>query len=214
MNIGQRRPPRLALWLLRHLCRGQHAEALTGDLVERLLEGATPGWFWRQTLAALIACALSGIRNRWIFFAYAAAGTGAMCSVGQNTHIPIATWLHWSDLPWPFSQLVFELSMPALIALTALSVLTAGLLIEHSFRWASLIRTGIVNVALTILGRYSIDIFPWLLRPIPGDPYHKVLIVPGVLQILLLFSTFVVAAWVGCPLVGVHDRSKRARARP
>ena len=111
-------------------------------------------------------------------------------------HVP--GWLHWGDLPWPWSQLAFELSRPALLALAALSILAAGLAMERSFRWVSLLRTAVINLALITLGHYSIALFPWLLRPVPGDPYHKFLIIPGVLQVGLFFSTFLVAAYLGC----------------
>jgi hypothetical protein len=48
-----RRPPRLALLLLRRL--GPDRDALAGDLVEELEHGRTRFWFWRQVIAAAIA---------------------------------------------------------------------------------------------------------------------------------------------------------------
>ncbi len=53
-----------------------------------------------------------------------------------------------------------------------------------------------INLVLIALGHYSIDFLPWLLRPGPGEPYHKMLIIPWGFQILF-FSTFLVAAWLG-----------------
>jgi hypothetical protein len=108
-------------------------------------------------------------------------------------------WFHWNELPWPWSQLAFELSRPALLALAALSILAAGLVIERSFRWVSLLRTGVINLALIAFGHYSIDLFPWLLRPVPGRlTDNKYLVIPGEVLLVLLFSTFLVAAWLGC----------------
>jgi hypothetical protein len=82
--------------------------------------------------------------------------------------------------------------------MAALSILAAALAMERSFRWVSLLRTAVINLALITLGHYSIDFLPWLLRPVPGDPYSKFLIIPGVLQVILSFSTFLVAAYLGC----------------
>jgi hypothetical protein len=96
---------------------------------------------------------------------------------------------------------VFELSTPALVILTTLTVLAAGLLIQHSFRWTYVFRTWIINFGLIAIAHYSIELFPWLLRPIPGNPYGKVLIIPEVVQFSLLVSTFVVAAWLSCPMI-------------
>lgn len=106
-------------------------------------------------------------------------------------------WLHWWTLPWPWSQLVFDLSPTALLALAALPALAAGLVINRAFRWVSLLRTGVINLALITIGHYLLDVFgPWFSPP--GDPHHSFLIIPGALEVLLFFSTFLVAAWLGC----------------
>lgn len=201
MIVNESDPPRFAFWLLRHMCPGENLEALTGDLIERFREGASNSWFWRQVLIALTTSVLGQIRRRWAFFCYAAAGTVAMFVTRRYVPIPISVWLHWSDLPWPLSQFAFELSAPALITLSTLTVLAAGLLIQHSFRWNDVFRTWMINFALIAIGHYATDLFPWLLRPIPGNPYGKVLIIPEAVQVLLLVITFVAAAWLGCPMI-------------
>jgi hypothetical protein len=106
--------------------------------------------------------------------------------------------LHWWTLPWPWSQLVFELSPTALLALAALPALAAGLVINREFRWSSLLRTAVINLALITLGHYSLDFLPWLLRPVPDDPHLRFLIIPRVVVLLLFFAIFLVAAWLGC----------------
>jgi hypothetical protein len=206
-------PPGLALWLLRHTCPGEHKEALAGDLVERFREGQTRSWFWKQVFIASTVSVVGSIRRRWPLFCYAIAGTIAMgFEPLRQVSASLHSLLHWSDLPWPWSQLIFELSSPAIVALTSLSILAVGLEITRSFRWAYLLRTWIINLTLIAIGHYSIDMFPWLLRSVPGDPYHKALIVPGAMQISLLVSTFLVAAWLGCPMVEHVDKSERRTA--
>lgn len=201
MTVRKSTPPRLALWWLIHICRSKHNEALAGDLVERFYEGAARGWFWRQVLIASFTVALSAVRHRWAFFCYSAAGTLAIFLLQTSGPNPISSWLHWNDLPWPFSQIAFELSTQLIVSLAVLVVLASGLAVEHSFRWAFLLRTWIINLAMITLGHFSIDAVPGLWKPVPGDPFHKMLIIPAPVQILLLAATFLIAAWVGCPNV-------------
>ena len=47
-------PPRLATWLLTHLGPTFRRESLVGDLLEEYQRDRTPGWYWRQTGAALL----------------------------------------------------------------------------------------------------------------------------------------------------------------
>lgn len=194
-------PPGLALWLLRQMCPGQHGEALVGDLIERFREGQTRGWFWKQAFVASALSALGSLRRRWPLFCYAIAATIGMIRFSHTralTQVPFS--LHWSRLPWPWSQLVFELSSPVIVASMGLLILAIGLVIARSFRWASLLRTWIINLALILIAHYSTDYLPWLLRPVPGSPCCRVLIVPGAVQILLIVSGFLIAAWLGCPM--------------
>jgi hypothetical protein len=70
----------------------------------------------------------------------------------------------------------------------------------------------VINLALITLGHYSLYYFPWLLRPAPGDPHHRFLIIPEVALVLLFFSTFLVAAWLGC-LSRRHADVQRSECR-
>lgn len=207
-------PPRLALWLLRHTSTVERYEALTGDIIERFLEGQSRRWLWRQVLVASTLGAVEAIRRRWYLFAYAISGTVAQCLLfssvpGRGFMLP-----GWSGLPWPLSQFEAELGMPVIATSTGLLVLSMGLLIERSFRWASLIRTFVFSLVVITGGFYSVDLFPWLLRPVPGDPYHKALIVPVSAVVILLGLAYFVAAWLGCtPTEQSYDRESRT-ARP
>jgi hypothetical protein len=190
--------PKLAIWLLRYACPGNDHDALIGDLIERFREGQTYKWFWRQVLIALAFGVLREILRYWPHLCYAIAGT-AMPEFFWNVVKGVPGYLHWWTLPWPLSQLAFELSRNALLALAALPVLAIGLAINGAFRWGDLVRTGAINLALTIVGHYLLDFCPWLFRPVAGNPYHlRSLIIPPTLQILLFFSNFLISALLGC----------------
>lgn len=198
MSSNRANPPRLAIWWLRHACPATDHDALTGDLIERFREGQTRGWFWKQVVIAFAGGILVEIRRHWPQFCYAIGGgvvTPLVSSAALIKHLP--DWLHWSALAWPWDQLAFELSRPALGALAALSILAVALIIDKSFHWVSLVRTGAINLVLIALGWYSVDLFPWLLIPVPGDPHHKMLRFP-LIALLLWFSAFLIAAWLGC----------------
>jgi hypothetical protein len=191
-------PPKVAIWLLRHGCPGNNNDALTGDLIERFHEGQTRGWFWRQVLIALAIFVAGEIRRYGPHVCYAIVGTIMIGSLWKTVHDARIS-LHWWALPWPWSQLVFEVSPTALPALAALPVFAAALVINGTFRWASLLRTGVINLALITLGCYLFDYLqPWLTRPVPNDPYRRVLIIPVAFKVLLFFSTFLAAACLGC----------------
>lgn len=199
MSHGEPRPPRSAIWLLRHMRPGKHNQALTGDLVERFQEGRSQGWFWKQVLIAIAVGVLSEIRRRWPQFCYAIAGLAMPVFLGRIVRrIP----LPWHALPWPWSQLVMELGYTAILALAALPALAVALLINREFRWVSLPRTAAINLVLIALGHYSVDVFPWLFRPVGTDGHLKALSIPPAFWIplffLLFFSNFFVSACLGC----------------
>jgi len=198
MNSETNNPPRAAIWFLRHACPGD-TEALAGDLIERFHEGQTRAWFWKQVFIVFTVNVLGVIWRHWPHFCYAIAGTAFTWFLsGAPALRQVPRWLHWTDLPFPWDQVVLELSRPALLALAALSILAAGLVIERSFRWLSLLRTAVLNLAQIAFGHYSVDLFPWLLRPDAAHPDRKDLVIPVALVLALLFSTFLIAAWLGC----------------
>ena len=197
MTAKEPGPPSVALWLLRHACPCKHKDALTGDLVERFREGQTRWWFWRQVLIVLGVGVLDAIRLRWPLFCYTIAGTIA---VGFSPYLAPSKVisLHWSDLPWPSSLLLMELGGPAVAALASLPVLIIALVFARSFRWAYLVRTWLISLLLIAIVHFLPDMFPSLNRSIPGDPYHRIFIIP---RAILMPFAFLIAGWVGCPLV-------------
>jgi hypothetical protein len=107
--------------------------------------------------------------------------------------------LHWWALPWPWSQLALEVTPSALCALAALPALGAALAIHRTFRWVSLIRTGVINLALITLGYF---LFGWLrsmlAAPRSSQLNDTFLLTLACLQLFFSFSTFLVAASLGC----------------
>ncbi len=185
-------PPRFAIWLLRGACPGRDQEALTGDLVERFREGRSQGWFWKQVLNAIAV-------QYWPQFCYASAGTALLAlPVRGLREIPGPAWIHWWALPWPWSMLVMDMRPDALSVLAALVVLAAGMAIQGRLRWGGLVWTGLLSLTLIGLGGYLPELFPWLLRPVPGNPYSKYLVIPPVLHLFLWFAAFFFSA-VGRP---------------
>ena len=194
MSRRESGPPRSAIWLLRHACPGRHNQALTGDLVEKFREGRSRRWFWKQVLIAIAVGYLGEVQRHWPHFGYAIAGAAMPAFLGKAA-FGVRSIVHWYALPWPWSQIVFEWSPHALLALAALPVLAAAQLINGAFRWVSLLRTGMISLALITLVHYLPDAVPWLTRPVPGYPHSRILIIEPV---LVLFSAFLVSAWLGC----------------
>ena len=194
MSRAESNPPRSAIWLLRRVFPGSHNQALTGDLIEKFREGRSHGWFWKQVFIAIAVAVVGEVRGHWPHFSYAIAGVAMHMFLGK-TVLGVRSIVHWYALPWPWSQLVFEWSPEALLALAALPVLAAALAISGAFRWVSLLRTGMISLALFTLIHYLPDAFPWLERPVPGNPYLRT---PIIEPVFLFFSAFLVAAWLGC----------------
>jgi hypothetical protein len=186
--------PALALWLLRHACPGRDNEALTGDLLERFHEGRSRAWFWKQVVVAIAVGILVECRRRWPAFAYAIAGAASITFAWRLPgYLPNT---HWYELPWPWSQIVMELSGWAALALIPVPVLAISLTIRGNFRWISLLRTIALTLVLVALWQFLPDAFPFLLRPI--DSQHSVLIIPHAVVMLLFFSFFLFPALIGC----------------
>lgn len=55
--MTMREPPRLASWMLQRLVTSARSGPLLGDLFEEYQAGRTPGWYWRETIVALLVFA-------------------------------------------------------------------------------------------------------------------------------------------------------------
>jgi len=113
MSSDKSQPPRLAIWCLRHAAPGRHNDALTGDLIEQFRDGRTHGWFWRQVFIAVTISILREIWSHWPHFGYAIVGTALSWFFWDAPALRrVPAWLHWNELPWPWSQIALELSRP------------------------------------------------------------------------------------------------------
>jgi hypothetical protein len=77
--------------------------------------------------------------------------------------------------------------------------LAVGRMINREFRLVSLFLAAAINLILITLHHYLLDYLGrWFFQPIPGDPYHGVLAIGLESEILMVFSAFFIAAWLGC----------------
>jgi hypothetical protein len=73
--MSERQPPRLATWMLSHLCHGLRTDSLIGDLHEQVARGRSAAWYWRQVLFAIGTSARRAVRIHGLSFV-AAITTG------------------------------------------------------------------------------------------------------------------------------------------
>ena len=57
-------PPRIAMWLLKHLGPGYRSESLAGDLYEEYQHDRKAAWYWRQATVAIVIGRLGGLRAK------------------------------------------------------------------------------------------------------------------------------------------------------
>jgi hypothetical protein len=99
-------PVALATWMLEHLTLGSPNESLSGDLLEELRSGRSPGWYWRQALSA-IAVTLSIKSRACVLPLVFSAGWSILypvlwlCTMGNRLTQAILErmWAH----DWPYS---------------------------------------------------------------------------------------------------------------
>ena len=173
-----RTPPRLALWLLRHLSPSTHRDALTGDLIEQFHCGKSPAWFWSQTLRALLPL--------WPCLAYALAGLAVPFFLGRPPAWLTAPLFPFWSYPWPWSTLLFDAPLQAWQAAVPLPALGLALALQHTFRWTALLRTWLLATPFLLFSHYaSVALVP--------SRQHI-----GPLALPLFLSALALAAFLGC----------------
>ena len=100
-------PPRLATWLLEHLVPSTSGgQALAGDLQEECHRGRSRGWYWRQTLSALVygsLAVLDRLRVALLFAMLWSAATPLVVFEWYTSRPGSALFLHTVSYPWPWS---------------------------------------------------------------------------------------------------------------
>ena len=96
-----RTPPAVAAWLLNQFVGGAGKESLLGDLFEEYQAGRTTGWYWRETVVALLISMRRGARRlgsyrraqfilqiiRWSLAALVALGVGGGALTWASTAV-------------------------------------------------------------------------------------------------------------------------------
>ena len=176
-------PSTVALWLLR---RSGASEALVGDLIESFHQGRSHAWFWKQVLIVI------ALGHHAPPLAFALVGT-LLPFFLDNQMFPLRNWITWWNLPWPWSQLVFEFSLNWFVPLAASPILIAGLVWQRKFRWIGLVRTLLFAQLLLLTLPYLAALLPASarLRHSPTNPW-------SVLFVAAWFTVLLASAWLGC----------------
>jgi hypothetical protein len=128
----------MGLWLLRRLGPG-HSDAMAGDLMEQFGEGRSRVWFWKE-VGLGVAAGWRGYVPEVLYALTMTAAPLATPRVLLALYRESTGW--WGELPWPLSQLVFELGPPLLATLAPLVILALGLRLSGRLRWGAIARTG------------------------------------------------------------------------
>ncbi len=88
-------PPRLATWLLERLASGEKRESLVGDLIEQHRNGRSAWWYWRQSLTAILASAVTDLRAHKLH-AIRAVMIGFACMWAFSALSKFALQILWS----------------------------------------------------------------------------------------------------------------------
>ena len=59
--MTQRRPPRIAGWLLRHFGCSTNNDSILGDIDEQYAEGKSQAWYWNEVIESIFAGACAHI---------------------------------------------------------------------------------------------------------------------------------------------------------
>ncbi len=105
----------------------------------------------------------------------------------------LRNWISWWNLPWPWSQLVFELKLIWLVPLAASPILIAGLHWQRKFRAIDLLRTFLfAQPVLLILSHLAAFL------PVSARQSRAATDLWDVLLVTIWFLDLLATAWLGC----------------
>jgi hypothetical protein len=160
--MRQAEPPRLAAWMLEHCASAEHADALTGDLLEDFRAGRTDGWYWRQTLSACAVSWAEGLRARTSMVLFALVWS--MLAPAWKAFIDGIDSTPGLDRIWPFLGPFWVL------------VALAGWIVLHSiFLWTGILVYYVANTSLGSVFRPKRLTRALLLAPLVFAPVYGAL---------------------------------------
>ena len=196
MRRIERHPPKLGIWLLERLTHSANKEAITGDLIQKFTEGQSEIWFWKQVVHAVAARTANELRHHWPAICYSVAAP-AIAPLLWGVFTATRERIPWQDLPWPWSQLIFELTPAVLLPIAALPVLAVALAISRAFRWVSLFKTLMFSFVLSTAAHFllaTIAVPQRVLWP-QTDPW---VLLAAILNVSILSVAFLLSAHLGC----------------
>lgn len=193
------------LLLIRRFGPKHNQEALVGDLLERLAEGRTANWFWREILGALTAALFMRLKGGCSEMAFALAGTGVFV-VFERTIVRISLdnplFGLGVGLPWPLSSIYDFSFRAAWVMLVLVPEFTVVLAFKKALTRTNVSRAILISLPLIMLG--ELVAFLWLTN-LPYS-FRWLYAVPNAGA---FFSAFLISLWAS---QATHPSSHNSRA--
>ena len=144
----------LAAWLVEHLTRREHREALAGDLLEEYNRLRSDAWYWRQVLAAVMAGFSTEVRTRWVSVVFSLVVSSAVPWSQLFHNARFQSFLSSGiQLSWPASFLAGMAIMSAfqgVILMVALGIYVVGTKSLHEHRFLAALGPALLVLVLGI----------------------------------------------------------------
>jgi hypothetical protein len=159
-------PPIVATWLLEHLRSDGANESLIGDLTEEYGRGRSSGWYWKQTLAAIVVSSRDEVRAH-VLIAMKAMFTGwAAQFIFQFVAVGLLSRLHlWLPL---YHKLPVFLGYGIAASLTWLALWTPVWIASGWFvgaHYRSHLASTVLVFSTSVLA-WNLLRLPWTIRPL------------------------------------------------
>ena len=153
---------------------------------------------------AFILCLLSRIWHYWPYICYAFTGIFVTFLLGNTISQGARAVGHWLGFPFPFSEVVLDLSAYMLVVFATLPALAVALLAYGAYHWGSLIRTAMTSIALLALHPYLLD-YASIAGRLTQDLRHVVMLA---FFVTLYFFILFISAWLGCRSPGLMKKQQ------